>query len=220
MELIRSDIARVKLGRAARARGEQTARAHGSPMCWSGWHVQALVRLLNTDSEPFLLDLLNEPDYDLDAAWGLVIIAQKDKPKPNAITASRHCNHKGDYRTIRRSLVYWPADLRREATKVWIVIDEYINELVSKPGTLINLDPFDFRLKELPKVLATLDPWGSTERILDIAELTSRFDGWKRLGLLEQWCLLDSPFRPIHHRIPIPFVQEFRTTASTMIEIC
>lgn len=215
MELIRSDIARVKLGRAARARGEQTARAHGSPMCWSGWHVQALVRLLNTDSEPFLLDLLNEPDYELDAAWGLVIIAQKDKPKPNAITAARHGNPDRDYRTIRSvPALDWSAgfdDAKRQ--RYAIVIGEHINVLLAETRDVDQSTiPFHFRLKELAKVLATLDPWGSTERILDIAELTSRFDGWKRLGLLEPLVFAGLSL-PTDRTIGIldPIVQQFRT---------
>lgn len=215
MELIRSDIPSVREGREARARGEQSARASGSPKCWSGWHVQALVRLLHTDSETFLLDLLNEPEYELDAAWGLVVIAQKDKPSPNAITAARHGNTERDYRTVRSvPAPDWSAgsdDARRQ--RYALVIGERIQVLMAETRDVDQSTvPFHFRLKELAKVLATLDPRGSTERILQIAGLTSRFDGWKRLGLLEPLVFAGLSL-PTDRTFGIldPILQQFRT---------
>ena len=100
MELVWTDIARVRAGRAAQARGERSAKARGSPTCWSGWHVQAFMRLMYRDSEPFLLTLLNQPEYDIDAAWGLVLIARNEIPGHHALAAARHGNVERDYRRL------------------------------------------------------------------------------------------------------------------------
>jgi len=74
--MIRADITRVREGRAAMARGERSARAKASPMSWSPWHLQAHLRLGHIHAEATLLDLLNESEYELDAAWALQLIAK------------------------------------------------------------------------------------------------------------------------------------------------
>ena len=186
MELIRADLVRVREGRAARARGEKSPRANGSPMSWSGWHVQALVRLLGRDSEVHLVELLAEPEYELDAAWGLTVIARIDEPGPNAITAARHGNIARDYRLLGGTPPDWSAAFddqrrRRFASAIRSRIDTVFLEREGVDQKGIS----DYRLKDLAAALATLDPTGEADRVLEIAELTSRTDGWQRLRLLE-----------------------------------
>jgi hypothetical protein len=187
VEMIRSDIARVREGRAARERGEQSARADGGPMCWSGWHVQALVRLAHAQSEAILLDLLNEPEYELDAAWGLAVIAHKDRPGPNAIAIARHSHTARDYRKVRSSPTEWSAGFDDELREKHAAAIRYrILSLIdaSRSGDNETM-PYHHRLKELARVLAALDPRNSAGLIVEIAGLPSRFDGWQRLALLE-----------------------------------
>lgn len=188
MELVRADITRVREGRAAQARGERSTRANGSPMCWSGWHVQALVRLLYRDSEPFLLSLLNEPEYEIDAAWGLVLIARNEMPGPNALAAARLGNAQRDYRTLGGppTTGWWVAFDSERRSRYASAIQSQIDVLFSARQVTKSADaPLVFRIKELGAVLATLSPVDHADRILEIAELNARFDGWRRLRLLE-----------------------------------
>ena len=188
MDMVRADITRVREGRAAQARGERSARANGSPACWSGWYVQALVRLLYLESEPFLLELLNEPEYEVDAAWGLVLIARNEMPGPNALSVARLGNVQRDYRTLGSlPATDWSAAFDSERRERYAsAVRNRIDALFSaRKGTGSADAPIDFRLKELGAVLATLAPTESAERILGIAALNSRFDGWRRLRLLE-----------------------------------
>jgi len=185
--MIRADINRVREGRAARARGERSAKADGSPMSWSGWHVQALVRLDHRQGEAILLDLLNEPEYELDAAWGLQVIATNAKPGHHAIMAARHGQPTRDYKKVRsspsESFARFDNDLRM---KYAAAIRQRILNLLEESKTGDHkATAYHHQLKELAKALAALDPQDSADLILDIAELPARFDGWQRLALLE-----------------------------------
>jgi hypothetical protein len=185
--MIRADIIRMREGRAARARDHRTPRAQGSSMCWTTWHVEALVRLGRVESEAILLVLLNEPEYEVDAAWALQVIARKTQPGPSAIMGARFGQIPRDFRRVRSGASEWHTffveDLR---VKYVTAIKQRILNLLeeSKTGDH-NAIAYHHRLKELAKILATLDPRDSADLIIGIAELPSRFDGWIRLALLE-----------------------------------
>jgi HEAT repeat protein len=187
IEMIRADIIRMREGRAARARDHRLPRARASSASWTPWHMEALVWLGRAESERFLMELLNEPEYEEDAAWALQVIARRTNPGPNVIMGARLGNTARDYRRVRSGASEWRAmyteDLRAKyATAVRQRILNLLEE--SKTGDL-KTTPYHHRLKELAKVLAALDPQDSADLILDIAELRARSDGWLRLVLLE-----------------------------------
>ena len=187
VDMIRFDITRLREGRAAVARGDRSARARGNPMSWSGWHVEALVQLGYRQSEAILLDLLKEPEYEVDAAWALQVIARKDEPSRTAIRAARFGQSPRDFRKIRNgaseSLAAFQEDLR---VKYAAAIRQHIVDLLeeSKTGDHKTV-AYHYRLKELARVLAALDPRDSADLIGEIAELPARSDGWRRVVLLE-----------------------------------
>jgi len=185
--MIRADIIRMREGRAARARDHRTPRAQGSSMSWTSWHVEGLVRLGHVESEAILLGLLNEPEYEVDAAWALHVIARKTQPGPNAIMGARFGQPPRDFRRVRSGASEWHTFLAEDLrVKYAAVIQQRILNLLeeSKTGNH-NAIAYHHRLKELAKVLAALDPQDSADLITDIAELPSRSDGWIRLALLE-----------------------------------
>ena len=113
---------------------------------------------------------------------------QRPNPGPSAILAARNGPVALDYRKIRIATDEWQASFRdglreRAAAAVSQRIDTLLEE--SKAA-----DPkkslYPFRLKELAKVLATLDPHGSKDRILDILAASAQYDGWRRVALLER----------------------------------
>jgi hypothetical protein len=188
MEMIRADIDRLRKGRAAMARGDRSAAARGSPMSWSGWHVEALVHLGYRDSATFLLELLHEPEYEVDAALALQVIARNTRPGPNAIMGARFGPTGRDFRKVRIGATEWHTvfaeDLRAKyATAIRGRISDILDE--SKRDDPKNVPFYYHRLKELARVLAALDPQDSANLIMDIAALPARSDGCHRVALLE-----------------------------------
>ena len=185
--MIREDICRVRAGRAALARAERSDRAQGGYMCWSGWHVHAVVRLGGREAEGILFDVLNEPEYELDAAWGLHVIAKHVNPERNPIMAARFGEPTRDYKKLRIALSdrmsIYDAGLRVKYA------DAIRNRILNLLGESKNGDhktvAYHRRLKELAKVLAALDAQDSADLILTIAELPAQSDGWLRVALLE-----------------------------------
>jgi hypothetical protein len=184
LKLTRADIERVRQGRAAWIQGDRSAKGQGGMMSYSNWHVRALVTLDLSASEPALIDLLDEPEYELDAGWALVSIAKKvpgDPPIVAGWAAAR------DYRTLRRVAADWSAiyDEPRRA-KFAAAVKKRIAGLREESATGDHKTiPYNRRLKELAKVLAALDPEHSADVILEIAGLPAQFDGWMRVELLE-----------------------------------
>lgn len=188
LEMIRADIVRVREGRAERARDHKTARARGSPMSWTVWHLQALLNLGHVLSEGILLELLNEPEYELDAAWALQLLANKTPPGPNAVMGARFGQSTRDFRRIHSGASEWSAAFREDLrVRYTAIIRRRISDLQkeSETGDANTIAYHHHRLKELGKVLAALDPQNSADLIVDIAQLPSRSDGWFLVALLE-----------------------------------
>jgi hypothetical protein len=187
MDLIRADITRVREGLAARARDHRSPQARGAPSSWTIWHVEALIRLGDKDSEPFLLSLLSEPEYETAAAWGLYLIAHQTHTDPN-IMGARHGLPPRDFRRIRNSGSEWSAvfveDLRKKYADA---IKQCVHSLLQDTDTVDAQATLyrHHRVRELAKPLAALDPRDSAAMILDVAELPGRFDGYTRVALLE-----------------------------------
>ena len=68
VKFIRSDIERVRRGRAARAAGDRGPLGNGGAMSYAGWHIAAVMHLDAVGAEQVLIDLLPEPEYRSDAA--------------------------------------------------------------------------------------------------------------------------------------------------------
>jgi len=188
LTLVRADIERVQKGRAASPQDRRSAIAQGSMMVQSGWYVQALVRLAHAGVESILIDLLQESDYEIDAAWGLRAIAMT-QPGKNPVLEGRLGRPARDYRKIRsgplESSRTFDEDRRRNYASA---VAQRIRELRERcrnvePKTL----PYHHRrLKELAKALAALDPQHSADLVLEIAALPASNDGWLRVTLLEE----------------------------------
>ena len=184
--LIRSDIERVRNGRAAWTRGDRSARDQGGMMSYSNWHVQAVVRLDPAQAESLLCDLLQEPEYELDAAWALRAIAKK-QPSGSSIIEGRFGLPPRDYRKVKSSPPEWSTIFYEERrAKYAAAIRQRIVDLLDESKSDDHKAfPYHYRLKELAKALAALDPQHSADLILEIAGLPANFDGWSRVALLE-----------------------------------
>jgi hypothetical protein len=156
-------------------------------MSWSGWHVEALVHLGNLDSEAFLLDLLREPEYEVDVACALQVIAMHTRLGPNAVMAARLGPTGRDFRKVRSGPTDWRSvfaeDLRARYADA--IRGRILDIWEKSKGDFKNTNYNNHRLKNLARVLAVLDPQQSAHLIMDIAALPAQSDGWDRVALLE-----------------------------------
>jgi hypothetical protein len=186
LKLIRADIERVRNGWASFQQAGRTAKARGNITSHSIRYVQALVRLARAQSESALIALLREPEYEIDAAWGLREIA-KAQPSNKPIAEGRLGWPQRDYRKVRNGAPEW-STIFDEGRRVRCAaaITQRILELreESRSGDHKTV-PYHRRLKELAKVLAEVDPKHSADLILEIAALPASRDGWLRAALLE-----------------------------------
>ena len=51
-------------------------------MSWTVWYIQAILQMARAEAKDLLSRLLSEPEYELDAAWGLFQMARTEKPSP------------------------------------------------------------------------------------------------------------------------------------------
>ncbi len=176
-DLIHADIARVRQGREARGRGERGDAANGAMTTWSRWHVLALTWLGAEVFQPTLIELLDEPEYEKEAAAALASLAGA-RPLPMAKTWSKLLSQIGG---VRRDE---DVDERRR--------DEYSEAISTRVLSLLeqasdseDRDWLNFRARALASVLAYLDPASSIELVLRTMRIESRGDGWKRVAALE-----------------------------------
>jgi hypothetical protein len=177
----------------------------------SGTHVQAIVRLDPVQAEPILRDLLREPECELDAAWALRTIAKKQPG--GSLIESRFGWPARDYRKIQSGPPEWTTIFEEERRIEYVgVIRQRIVDLreESKSGDH-KIIPYHYRLKELAKVLAAMDPKHSADLISEIAALPADYDGWSRVALLESLVFGDVRL-PADRLMTIiePVIEQFR----------
>jgi hypothetical protein len=228
LTLIEGDIQRVSNGRAAMARGERTAAARSATTSWATWHVRALVRLGSLGAKKHLLDLLLVPEYETAAAFGLRLLAKKepgDHPKVEGGFgwAAR------DYRQLKSSASEWYSafDEPRRSEYADAIRQRVMDVLTETRSLDARVAPFHlFRLKELAKVLAAIDPYRSADLILDVAELPMRPNAWSSIVLLESlifsgqtlpasrvFGLVDAEIAPLRNR------GQFSTTSDILVPL-
>lgn len=179
-QLIKADIERDRKGRAARLRGERTELANGGMMSYANWHVRALTSLDSESAEIVLLDVLNEPEYESEAASALVRLARtKSTEEPFSFKPIDY-NIVWEARAGRRPNEFDEERRRRYAA----AIRQRINTLLDERATTAQRDTNDIRLKGLAKILATLDGYDSAELILHIMAFPGKWDGWGRVDAL------------------------------------
>lgn len=181
-EIIRADIERVRGGRAARPRGETSPMAAGAFMSYSNWHVKAVVRLDPTAADSLLLELLNEPEYEHQAALTLLQLA---RIRPTAEASFGRNKDFGDIWLARDGKLACTFDDERRA-RYSAAIKAQITRLLETRSTNGQAASHDRRAKDLAVVLAELDGRSSSDLVLHAASLPGDFDAWVRTDALEK----------------------------------
>jgi HEAT repeat protein len=179
-QLIKADIERARKGRAAWVRGKQSELANGGMMSYANWHVQALTSLDSESAETVLLDVLNEQEYEREAALALVRLARIRKTEEPFSFKPKDYSVVWEARAGRRSNEFDEERRQRYA----VAIRQRINTLLDERARSAQTTTYDGRLKGLTKILATLDSHDSAELILHIMALPGKWDGWGRVDAL------------------------------------
>jgi hypothetical protein len=150
-------------------------------MIQAGQHVSALMVLAGESVEPILLEALQEPEYEGDAASKLLELA-------TVANTADPFKYPKDYGAIWQARSGHPQrqfdeDRRRRYSKA---ITDVIARLRSKPDEPQALMSFEYRLQELNRALAALDGHTSVELVLEVAALTAKHNGWRTVEALER----------------------------------
>lgn len=176
VRLIRADIERVRLGRAARAAGDRGPLGNGGAMSYAGWHIAAIMHLDAAGAEQVLIDLLPEPEYRSEAAAAM---ARDFVPK----------SERSFDRTFRYDLMWAAREGRtpppggdQQRTRFAAAINAEIKRLREqnqdgKPAA---------GLKELAKALAAIDGCGSASAVLDVIAMPGQWDQYTCLDAAER----------------------------------
>lgn len=174
-DLIQADLTRVKQSREAAARGQRSNR-----MRWASWHVDAVVALGGADAEAVLLGLLDEDEYELHAAQGLLRMAIAEDHRA---TQSR----KTDYGQIlsARDGTLGQAFLEERRSRYAGKLRARVEHLMDEAAASGAPERYAHRLLELGVILAALDPHDSRDLLLTIATLPARWEAWRRTVIIE-----------------------------------
>jgi hypothetical protein len=176
VSLVHADIGRLRAVRAAQARGERRGRG---VMGYAPWHIRAIVELDPVNSQPILLDLLKEPEYERDVSAELVRQVLPP-PTPNGffekknyeqIWSARAATRQGSQKERRDC---YAAALRRR-----------IKELLKERSEAIEKRPLEFRLRVLAAALAKIDSHGSADLVYQIMSIPDRWDNYHRVDAFE-----------------------------------
>jgi hypothetical protein len=178
-DLIQADIERVRRGRAARARGDRGRLGNGAAMSWSVWHIRAAVKLDPVSSDPLLLDLLNEPEYERDVATELSRLVAPPAAKDGLF-------RRVDYGRIweaRAGVQEGPHKERRK--RYAAALRSRIEAVLKERSGAEHKRPYDYRLRALGVALAAIDSHGSADLVFEVMSLPDEWDNHSRVEAFE-----------------------------------
>lgn len=169
--LIQADLKRLRNIKEAISKGQ---RFHGI----SGWfmlHLQAVMSLDQEQAETVLLPLLNEEEYEVDAAKFLLRLATVDKHEKRVLP------RKKNYGLIWKARdgqvpTQFIEDCRRRFSAA---LRARVSALFGERAASSEPERYAYKLQELGVALAALDSQGSVDLVLKAVALPARWNGWR-----------------------------------------
>ena len=182
-ELIRADIDRMRVGRAARSRGERGQMANDAMMTWTPWYIRAAVDLASHEAVGLLLELLQEPEYEGDAAAGVLRLARLRAPERADLSPFPRRDYSKVWEAREgRQLIQFQE--QRRAGYASAVRDKIIALLeAAKQGP--NAGQMNGRARRLSVFLALLDARNSADLVLEIMALPANWDELRAIEAME-----------------------------------
>jgi hypothetical protein len=195
-QLIQSDINRVRSRREGLAKGEPSAMAKGGGiMTWASWHIQAVTSLDPKAAEAILLDLLQEREYEIDAAKGLAQLARNQTAsiEEPLIFNTKNFKFVWEARNGRRLISFDEERRQRYA----VAVTQRVSVLLCERRNTAQPAAYDYRLNELAKVVTVIDPHDSGSVVSEIIALPvaprGTLNAWQRVDILENLLFAGAP---------------------------
>ncbi len=171
-KLVVKDIERVRNARKLRKEGiRNSPQVNGCGTSWTNWHIRAILKVHSDEIEDFLIQLLNEPEYENDAANGLAQLLWKDVPKEKLGIVFHDPLSIG---SLKWREEYIDSAKRKKYAQA---IVQRINDKRKKDSGCAP--------KTLTGHLAKLNDPDTIPLILEILDVPQQFDAWRRLNPLE-----------------------------------
>jgi hypothetical protein len=177
LALLHADLTRLQQIREARSAGKPV---HGV-MGWAPWHLQAVISLDRDQAENVLLPLLDEEDYEVDAAKSLLRLATINQREKNIFPGKKNYALLWNARDAQ-SPARFAEDSRQRASAA---LTKRITALLEQRAVTGQPDRYTYKLQELAAVLAALDGQNSARLVLEVAALPTRWGGWRQVEALE-----------------------------------
>ena len=175
--LIQADLKRLQNVREARSAGKPV---HGI-MGWAMWHLRAVVSLDRDEAENVLVPLLNEEEYEVDAARSLLGLATIDRSEKSIFARKKNYALIWNARDAQNPARF-AEDSRRRASAA---LRTRVTGLLQERAASTTPDRYTYKLQELAVVLAALDGRESANLVLEVIALPARLGGWRRVEALE-----------------------------------
>jgi hypothetical protein len=179
VELIRADIQRVRIGRAAKMRGERSRLADGGVMSYASWHVGAVTQLDQDDAGNVLLDLLNEPEYELACASALVHLASNagiEAVYGIGFGFGNKLEYKQMWEARGHVLAGWFNEERRQ--RFAVALRNRIADLLKQTEGAVEAKLNMYNLRRLANALAIIDAQGSNGLVLQVLAMPRKLDSY------------------------------------------
>lgn len=174
--IIAADLQRLRAGREARRKGEPSAVASFAATTWTTWYIRSIVALLDERADKFLIQLLNEPEYEhavieqIGREFGLPPTSWGRSQSFETIWSARVTGPKSDPRRIEISNA----------------IAMLMKKVDDSRSTERDAQSLNFRLKRLALGLSQTDPHTFKSQILTTLSLPGRYDAWITVDALHQ----------------------------------
>jgi energy-coupling factor transporter ATP-binding protein EcfA2 len=176
LAMVEADLRRLRIGREARRRGEGSETAKFVATSWASWYLRSIVALLSESADQFLVQLLNEPEYEyavieqVGRQFGLPMMTWGRNQSFESIWAARATPPKTDARRVEISNA----------------IANLIKRLEESRPSQADPQHLNFRLKRLALGLSQSAPHNFKNLILTTLSLPGRYDASITVDALHQ----------------------------------
>ena len=159
-------------------------------MSWTVWYMQAILHMARAEAKETLARLLAEPEYELDAAWGLFQLARTDAPSSMVWPMNWSMRAKNfDFVWRARAGETEVGFIEPLRTEVSALVRSRVDKILAERAAAEYPEDFDHRLKQLAVALAEVDGRASAEPVLDILNFPEPpkwpYGAWSRIHGLE-----------------------------------
>lgn len=175
--MIEADTIRFEKVQAARMKGDRSQDSTG----YGFLYLEAVTKADPAEADVVVVDLIRSQQYEHVLSQRLPFLARKQEGQ------SRFGTDRMDFKKIWKARAGEPDDsfVEERRSRFADAILEQIERIKVEREAATDKRAFDYRLKILGGALAALDASRSAKLILELMELPGRWDGWTRVGALE-----------------------------------